>query len=279
MALPNFIVIGAQRSGTTWLDTQLRLHPEIYLPQIRKEVHFFDRYYDRGLSWYQRFFPDSGEKDLYRWIGEVTPNYIYEPSAPALIHQHIPNCKFIAILRNPVDRAYSQYGHTVRNKAYKATFTEYLKQNLEPFQRGLYSEQIKRYLQYFPLQNFLILIFEETMQNPEKSLKKIFDFLNLDFIELNEVNAGAKINQSYQVRFARSYALARDLVMWLKKNDLDWLFDTAKAFGLSKKIFGSRGHLPSIDTKMYRELLLKYEPDIDNLEKILQRDLSIWKNS
>ncbi len=275
MTLPNFLGIGAQRSGTSWLTLQLKSHPKIYMSD-RKEVHFFDRYYDRGLDWYQRFFPKDKQAAKYRWIGEITPNYMYMPEVPALIHTHLPDCKFIAILRNPADRVYSQYNMSILKKADKRTFKEYLEQKSDTFTRSLYCQQIKRYLQYFPLENFLILIFEETMKKPEQALNKIAEFLSIDVSGFQKNDINQKINYSARVRFARSYALALSCVDWLRKKELDWVFDITRAVGLRKELFAPSS-IPEIDPSVRRELLLKYEADISDLEKLLGIDFSIWR--
>ena len=277
MIHPNFIIIGAERSGTTWLAQTLKKHPDIYLPEMRKELNFFDLYYQRGLDWYQRFFPNPEQASQYSCIGEATPNYLYIPEVPERIYQHNPNCQLIAILRNPADRAYSKYGLKVRSHGYAGSFSEYLQERPGTISRGFYSQQIKRYLEYFPSENFLFLIFEETMKYPELALQKIGNFLSVDHHKI-EVNANKqKVNSSYQVHFARPYAVARSMVKWLVKNDLEWIYNTAKNVGLRKELFGKKGTLPPLDPKIRQELLLQYQEDIEQLEKILGRDLSIWR--
>lgn len=275
--LPNFLGIGALRCGTTWLDHQLRHHPSIYLPTARKEVHFFDRYYDRGLDWYQNFFPENQQASKYRCIGEISPSYMYDADVPALIHKHLPRCKFIAILRNPADRVYSQYLHFIRNNNEEMTFREFLERKPDAFPRSLYGEQIRRCLSYFPLQNFLILIFEETMAQPERAFEQIADFLSVDASLFQKVDKSKKVNPSYSLRFTRSYALASRCLIWLRKKDLDWVYDMAKAVGLGKELFGVRSDLPEIDPSIRRELLARYTADISDLEHLLDIDLSIWR--
>lgn len=277
MIITNFLVIGAERSGTTWLAQMLKKHPNIYLPEIRKEIHFFDLYYQRGLNWYQKFFPTPEQASQYSCIGEATPNYLYIPEVPERIYKHIPNCKLIAILRNPADRAYSKYGLKVCNKAYKGSFLEYLKEHPGTVARGFYGQQIKRYLEYFPLENLLILFFEETMKYPELAFEKIGEFLSVDHHKFEFIENKQKINSSYRIRFARPYALANSMVKWLVENDLDWIYNTARTFGLRKELFGNKGLLPPLDTDIRKELLLQYQEDIDQLEKIIGKDLSIWR--
>ena len=106
---PNFLVIGAQRSGTTWLDTALRAHPQVYLPERRKEIHYFDEHYSRGAEWYREFFSAAAARPGLKAIGEVTPRYLFDPLVPQRIAGDFPSMRLIAILRNPADRAYSQF--------------------------------------------------------------------------------------------------------------------------------------------------------------------------
>jgi hypothetical protein len=276
MTLPNFLGIGARRSGTSWLDMLLRSHQDIYLPKQRKEVHFFNDYYDRGLNWYQRFFPSPDQASEYRAVGEITPGYLYHPDAPARIQGHIPDCRFIAILRNPVDRAYSQYAQSVRASNDLRSFEEYLDQEPDAFARGLYSEQLKRYLQYFPLDNFLILIFERTIKDPAQIRHQLADFLSVDASRFGYCDTERRVNASHQVRFARSYAMARRFGRYLQHKDAHWVVNTANVLGMGR-IFGKHGALPPMNAKIRTELLSKYEADIATLEDILGEDLSLWK--
>ena len=277
--IPNFLVIGTMRSGTTWLDGVLRTHPDIYLPQRRKEVHFFDQYYERGIEWYQNFFSFADDRLNYKSIGEITPDYLYHPEVPARIKKHIPNCKFIVIFRNPVDRAYSHYGFMVKNYADTRSFEEIVEQKPDVFPKGLYGEQMERYLQLFPLNNFLILIYEEVLNNPEKTLEKIAHFLSVepDKFDISMVNKRA--NSSGTVRFSAARALACKFRDFLRNQDLDWVWDVAKKSGM-EGIFESKGKsLPPINPQIKAELISRYESDITLLEKLINTDLSIWKNS
>ena len=81
--LPNFIGIGAPRCGSTWLHDLLQSHPEVYMPERRKEVYFFNTHYERGPEWYEGFFPADSEAGSWRAVGEITPVYMYDPLVPA----------------------------------------------------------------------------------------------------------------------------------------------------------------------------------------------------
>jgi hypothetical protein len=276
VTLPDFLGIGAQRAGTSWLDAQLRAHPEIYLPKRRKEVHFFDRYYDRGLGWYERFYPPGEEAAKYVAIGEITPNYLYYEEAPLRISECLPDCRFVVILRNPVDRAYSQYGLSVRDQGEQRTFEAYFAQEPEVFARGLYSEQLERFLRYHPIQHFLILIFERVMSDPQRALGILAGFLSVDAKEFERSLTTKRANPAYRLRFGQQYAGARRLGSLLRAWDQDWVVNLAKSLGL-RRLFGDRGALPSMALETRTRLLSLYGAEIAALEGLLGLDLDLWR--
>lgn len=275
--LPDFLGIGAMRSGTTWLDGILRTHPDLYLPERRKEVHFFNKYYDRGIDWYRDFFLASEEASKYQHIGEITPAYLYFSEVPARIKKHIPECKFIIIFRNPVDRAYSHYGFQVKNYAEKRTFQEMLDREPEVFLKGLYGQQLQRYLQHFSLDNFSILIYEHALNNPEKALNQLGNFLSIDPNKFDLSNVGRKYNASGSVRFPKARALARQCRDFLRSKDLDWMWNIAKTSGVERIFEGKGKSIPPMNPDIRAELISKYESDITLLEKLIGIDLSVWK--
>ncbi len=279
MTLPSFLGIGAQRSGTTWLDHQLRSHSQISLPTRRKEVHFFDEHYDRGLDWYRRFFPSALQASAYRAIGEITPKYLYAPAAPTRIRECLPGCKLIAILRNPADRAFSQYGLSVKNAGESRLFEDFLAARPEAFQRGLYSQQLRRFFDCFPQANILVLIFERDVARDQHSaLERIADFLAVEAGGFGAHDFGKPVGGSHLTRFPRARAAASGVAQFLRKNDFDPLVNLAKATGLPR-LFGNRGPIPPMNTATRAELLERYESDIAALEKLLGDDLSLWRDS
>ncbi|NER20149.1 MAG: sulfotransferase domain-containing protein [Symploca sp. SIO1C2] len=277
MTLPDFLVIGAMRSGTTWLDGVLRSHPDIYLPERRKEVNFFHKFYDRGIDWYQKFFPSPGQVSQYSRIGEVTPAYLYSPEAPIRIKECIPHCQLIIILRNPADRAYSHYGFKVKNLAEPRSFQEVLCQDSALFTRGLYGQHIKNYLQYFSLDNFLILLYEDVRKNPDHALSKITNFLSVKPNLFDQGMIERKANTSGRPHLAKARVLAGKFRDFLRKKDLDWVWNVAKSSGMEQIFFTKSQALPPIEPDVRAELLTKYESDIAALEEVIGIDLDIWR--
>lgn len=278
MSLPDFICIGAMRSGTTWLDKVLRSHPDIYLPEKRKEIHFFDQYYDRGIEWYEDFFSNVPplEKDIK--LGEITPAYLYVKDSPKRIYESVPNCRFIVIFRNPAERAYSHYGFLVKNYNERRPFEKIVAEEQELFLKGLYGEQMERYLQYFPIENFLILFYDDIAENPMGVLGKIEDFLEVSIAGFDITHLQERRNPSGYARFPKARALACTFRDNVRKYDLDWIWDLAKKSGLEQIFESQKNKLEPLNQETRTKLMSEYESDITKLEQLINADLSSWKN-
>lgn len=203
--LPDFVIIGAQRSGTTSLFNTLARHPRV-APALRKEVHFFDIHYPKGLRWYRAHFVHQEQKEREGLLaGEATPYYLFHPLAPQRMAQHLPNARFIVLLRNPIDRALSHYHHIRRYgleplptfEQAIAAEQERLKgqeelllsgglsyspahQNFSYLARGIYAAQLRRWFQYFPKERFLILRAEDFFASPGQVWPDVLTFLGLE---------------------------------------------------------------------------------------------------
>ena len=177
--LPNFLIIGVPRGGTGWLYNNLRTHPEIFMP-LRKEIHFFDWRYQKGIQYYEQFFKDVHQEKA---IGEASPDYIHTAEVPERVYKDLGlNIKFIISLRNPVDRLYSRFWNAkARFKSNRhLSFEEKIKQKPKFIEEGYYIDHINRYLQYFSKDQFLFLSYDDIKKNPEDLLKKVYAFLEVD---------------------------------------------------------------------------------------------------
>lgn len=192
MARPTFLILGAQKAGTTWLADMLRQHPEICMPET-KELHFFNKKANvaKGLAWYETHFADCDAPVR----GEATPNYLWYPEnpdeieesgriadVPQLVHDTYPDLKFIVSLRDPVARAVSAYRTLIRGG-----FISPRMSILDAAHRhgilsmGDYQTHIERWFGCFPRSRFHFLIFEEDVKaNRRESLRAMFNFLNVD---------------------------------------------------------------------------------------------------
>ncbi|NEQ39467.1 MAG: tetratricopeptide repeat protein [Okeania sp. SIO3I5] len=212
VANPNFMIIGTGKSGTTSLYNYLSQHPQV-LPAIKKEIYFWSRHFDKGINWYLAHFPPipKGTKFL---TGEATPTYINSRQTPARLFSIFPQIKLIIILRNPVDRAISHYYHEVRSKMENKSLSEAIFSQLERLQKipesalqeaywnhisyyisyGVYVEFIKKWMDIFPREQFLILRSEDFYQDPGITMQKVFKFLGLPKYQLQnykKLNSGS----------------------------------------------------------------------------------------
>ncbi|TFG03344.1 MAG: sulfotransferase [Promethearchaeota archaeon] len=281
---PNFLGIGVERGGTTWLWSILKEHPQIYLCSFLKEIKFFDKNFQKGLQWYAKFFPSEAEAKNYQAIGEITPNYIFAEKVPERIQKYLSNTHFIIILRNPVNRAFSSYKYSILNEGIKESFLEHLRKNENEIKRGLYYQQIKNWFNFFPRDRFLILIFEEIIKEPKKAFQEIAEFLNVDFNKFPFLNLDKKVNPSTNLpRFHKIYLFYQRFLLFLKKKNLYDVYE--KVIRLYLKIkdhvasmpFIMRENVVEMNLETKKELYTRYKEDINKLEKLLNKDLSIWK--
>jgi len=202
--LPDFLVLGAQKAGTTALYSYLRRHPGITGPSW-KEVSYFDRHYARGPAWYRGNFP-LRRAEL---VGEASPSYLFHPLAPERAAALVPGARLIALVRDPVERAYSQYQHSVDFGREPLSFEEALDREEERLEgeverlcadpryfssawwdhtyvaRGLYAEQLERWYAAFPHEQLLVLANEELSERPAETYARVLEFLGAPPHELD----------------------------------------------------------------------------------------------
>jgi hypothetical protein len=224
--LPDFLILGAQKAGTTALYAYLRWHPEITGPSF-KEVSFFDRHYPRGEMWYRAHLPARprqwvARRRRGRWpvVGEASPSYLFHPLAPERVVALLPRARLIAVLRNPVDRAFSHYQHEVALGREPLPFEDALAAEDERMRgemermlrdpsyfseawwnhtyaaRGRYAEQLERWFAVFPREQLLVLFSDELLQQPEATYARVLDFLGV----------GSYALSSYPRIFSREYS-------------------------------------------------------------------------
>lgn len=283
MTLPNFLGLGVQRSGTSWLHENLLSHPDIYLPQQRKEVHYFDQYFERGPDWYRGFFPTAADAGKFNAIGEITPRYFFEPLVPARIQGLLPDVRFILILRNPADRLFSQFLLSYGTGRADSDFQTFIQNNKTAFARGLYADQLERYLELFSLDKFKILIFEEVFENKssrQKALIEIARFLGLDPDKYPVTVKHEKINAGHgPPKSGKAFKKALKLKRWLRDHDMDFITNSLRKSGIKRAFFGADTKRPELSVTDKQKLLEEYQPSIERLEKILGRNMDVWLKS
>jgi Sulfotransferase domain len=277
MTLPNFLVIGAQRAGTSLLHQILLAHPDVYVPGQRKEVHYFDRYFERGVEWYQSYFPASDAAGRYLAIGEITPDYLATEQAPARIHALLPECRLIAMLRNPVDRVYSWYQHARSSRNERRDFATFLQEEPAALRAGLYHRHLQSYLALFPREFLLVLLYEELLRDPGRELGRLTAFLGADMVWSDPAALlRERVYASEMPRFRQGFALARRAGGFLARHDLNWPVRTAKRIGV-RRWFGHSSAAPALSAAERERLAAFYEDDVRQLSALLRRDLDVWQ--
>jgi len=291
MTMPNFLIIGAMKSGTTALYYYLEQHPQIFMSPV-KEPNFFcvggkegsDSRSVTRLEDYQHLFKDvSGEKA----VGEASHCYLYEPEAVARIQQHVPDAKLIAILRNPVDRAYSHFLHRVRDGTEPLTdFAQALREEetgafqKRRFQdyigRGRYYEQLKRYFDAFDRRRLRVYLYEELSDAPIDTLRDTFRFLGVDDSFVPDVSLRRNVSGHPRYKaldeFLRRPSPVKEALKVHLPARLRWrlseAFDALKTRNLVEP--------SAVPPDARRQLVGVYREEILRVQELVQRDLSGW---
>lgn len=304
MIMPNFLVIGTAKAGTTSLYNYLKVHPEIFMSPV-KEPRFFglvgerpnfqgigDKKVNRTLITDLEEYKKLFEKVSYeKAIGEASTWYLYSDKAAVQIKQYIPNAKLIAVLRNPVERAYSNYLHQ-RNRSCEEPLEDFnqalqeekkrIQNNWRPFwhykNMGFYYIQLNRYFEVFPASQIKIYLQEDLIEKPMETMQQIFDFLEVD--RSFTPNLNRKFYQAYRPK----NRVLQNLI--IQPNPLKSVFKSIiprpiiKNLGSQIRTFNRKINSAPTNKKLLpdtrKHLIEEYREDILNLQDLIQRDLSNW---
>jgi hypothetical protein len=304
MTLPNFLVIGAMKSGTTSLYHYLKQHPQIYMSSI-KEPNFFalegsdldfngaegkekiQRWVKResvtSIDEYRTLFREAATSETA--IGEASPMYLYSTQAPYRIKQYVPEAKLLTILRNPVERAYSAFLYMTRDgREPLDEFAEALdaeeariRDNWEWIwhyrSTGFYSTQLERYFNTFDRDQIRIYLYEDLRSNLHGVLRDIFRFLEVDETFVSDTSL------KHNVSGTPSRGLLPRLVF--RRNPIKTALKPLLPLGLRRRLLVSLrsrylNEAPPLAPRTRSELLEVYRDDILRLEGLIERDLSGW---
>jgi hypothetical protein len=311
--LPNFLIVGTGKAGTTSLYSYLRQHPQIYMSPVKEPGYFASEIRAEALSeplrrhlalqslalpellndgkpvkpfgwiaaeWedYIRLFQGvNGEKA----IGEASAAYLWSATAAANIHARLPDARIIMILRDPAERAFSQYLHQLSVGLTGATFRQHLEacarggdRKLSPIypflEIGLYHQQVKRYLDLFPRDRIRIYRYEEAWRQPANLLADVFRFLEVDAAFQPDLS-----RQSHQRRAPRFVGLHH----FLKQSGLWYPLKAClptRLISSLRRLAFRRGPSLTMDPRDRQYLIGYYHDDIQSLSALLGRDLSSW---
>lgn len=306
MTMPNFLVIGAAKCGTTALYHYLVQHPEIYMSPHKEPMFFalagekpdFRGPADaRGIN-RCRFTDFDSYRELFRGVsgekavGEASTLYVYSPKAPERISRHVPDAKLIAVLRNPVDRAYSAFLFMLRDSReplsnFERALAEEerrIAENWGPeyhYRRGgFYHSQLKRYYDRFEREQIKVYLYDELNSDPEGVVRDMFRFLDVDDAFEPDMSSRHNVSGIPQSRVLQS------LYLWLRrsspaKSALKALIPEKPRRRMYRLVLNGvqRRNLakaPPLSPEMRQELIEAYREDVLDLQDLIGKDLSGW---
>jgi hypothetical protein len=296
---PNFFIVGAQKAGTTSLYFYLKEVPQVYMSPLKEPFYFSPHVVHNSASdiirdkkEYLRLFEKANG---YTAIGEATPIYLWDPDAPKLIHQTVPHARIIMILRDPIERAYSNYLMRVRYSGVQSSFYDELMRDYRSQDKlygksqlyvefGMYYEQVKRYFDIFGREQVKVIIFEEFVKHPEQTVNEVLGFLGVKYTvtEIREQHNPYSVPRTPLSRWifavfrwlrARNIRFYK-LLMLLPDSVLESLpLPSGKSSGFAARILFKRIEKPKIEPEAFKFLQELYHDDVLRLESLLGRSL------
>ena len=256
--------VGPQRTGSTWLDRQLRRHPALALPTHVKETFFFDRHHARGLADYRAHFASA----VGAWA-EVAPTYFDDPDVPARIARVAPGVRAVIPLRDPVARAISLWQHHLRKGRVPPDFwaaSEILPRILTA---GDYATHLARWTDVLGEDRVLVLLLKDIHRDPQGAMDAITTFAGIGPIGVPP-EEHAPVNTASAPRFPRVAALGARAVTRLRDARLHRVVEAGKALGLAG-VYRGGGPPPGLSDADRRRLAERYAPHIEAVERRLGR--------
>ena len=303
MTMPNFLLIGVPKAGTSSLYHYLRQHPEIYMPSPPyKEPNFFafegeqlnftgpgddraalNKYTITDLEAYQKLFQEVKDEVA---IGEASIIYLYLPKTAAAIKYYIPNVKLIVVFRHPVERAFSHFLHLRRiGREWLTDFSQALQEETNRIARGyapawhygqvgFYSHQLKRYFDIFERSQMRVYLYEDWKSNPIDFIRDIFQFLGVNDRFIPDMSTKHNVSNVVNQNRALYNFLTQENPI---KTALRAIIPAKLRQPIATKAYkNNRMKAPQLTTEMRKKWIPLFRKDIEQLQELIQRDLSQW---
>lgn len=262
--LPNFVMIGPGKSGTTWIYRLLREHPDVYVPET-KEVMYFNEFYDRGEDWYRSFFEHVDGETA---VGEVSNTYIFDERVAGRIRRYNPSMRLITSLRNPIDRAFSHYLFLRRNGKVSGSFEDIIGGEHRVVERGLYHRHLRPFWQEFPDSQILVLDFDTLADDSRQFGRAIFEHLEVDASFWPE-SADERALGAMRPRSKLVARLAKAVAVGVRRLGHPELVTRLKESSVMKLLFEpiDRSEYPTLDLTTRKRLQQYYRDDAERLSE------------
>lgn len=277
---PTMIGIGAQKCASSWVHAALGAHPQISVSNP-KEIDFFSYYFDRGYDWYETHFSHAAACPV-RF--EASPSYLHDQRTPERVYAYDPAMKILLLLRDPIDRAYSNHLHEViKGHIGRVSFAEGLANNPSYVEQGLYATHLARWLSVFPRDQVLVLFAEDVAVNADAAAATVYDFTGVDASFTSQVLRERR-NESDRARFPALRRVLRGGGATLRKLGFEERLAQFKKSGpvarmMSANSVDIRQEIPPMDPVSRAQLETVFAPEIAALAQLLGLDSLPWKTA
>ena len=267
----DFLAVGPQRTGTSWLDHMLRRHPAVCLPRQVKETMFFEQHHDKGVSWYASHFPGAAPGQVR---GEVAPTCFDHTESVERIAALSPACRIIATLREPVGRTVSLWHHHVAKGRAPRDFRRAVREMPRIVDSGRYATHLPRWLERFGAERVLVLLIDDIGERPQEVLDRVTAFLG---VEPARMDGGEEpVGAATMPRHPRLAAVAARTAVALRARRMHWIPELGKKLGLRRVFTGAEHAMPRMSPQDAAWLADEFAPDVAFVERLLGRPLPAW---
>jgi len=268
--VPDFLYIGTSKAGSTWLFNALAVHPDVWLAS-NKGLYFFDSHFDRGQGWYRAQFEGADG----RAVGEFSHSYLSSPEAPGRIAAYSPTMRLLVCLREPVDRAFSDYLDLVKNNGFAGSFTEAIEQYPRLLDRGRYATHLSRYLERFPADQLHVGLFDDLKTGAQEYADEVYDFLGIERIVLSAADLRERMPAG-RPRNARMVGVAKRGSKVAASIGLRrWRSRIKRSTMVRSALYRQyRDDKPRLDPALASELRAQFADEVARLDEMLGRPVT-----